>query len=629
MNDPPGHYYKTVKIPLKSIIRHQYEHNIILENVNKVTKIYTNTLQFIKLYYLDELKKTDKFLTIDENLVLAALKVICDASKNEKEQKEEIQNHYNKMKILYDTTYKTLNIYDNLDYDGLATLFQYLAIEIVTTYENNVRLRYHDYLVRCINSFFGKKDIIDKIKEEKISNQKQKEKISEYCKILNNIKYDVMALEKDKTKYKSDKMYHSTIEFIKSIALPNKQNYNKDSIKYDIKSNPMDYFSCMFKLLKFTELCKGDKYNLFPLKNSVIPRHIKLDTTTIINLFMECDKSYYKNNIAKENTNIWEKFFKLNKKVFRKRGYKFNDSIVTDGVSCCILFVKEKYYKKTIPKSKKNKNNEQYIDELEEEEYERLKNKNIIAIDPNKGDLLYCVDDVVKERNHLRYTQDQRRKETKIKKYKKIREKYESENKIDGKTISELESELSKYDRTTLNMSEYIEYLREKNKINKKVWKYYNKEILRKLNLNVYLNTLRSEQKLMNNMKETFGSPKNTIICIGDWEQKGQMKFKEPTKGKGFRDTFRRAGYEVYLVDEYGTSCRCSVCGGECETFRKRENPRPYKEGTITVHGLLSCKNCKVLWNRDENSSNNIYMIAKHAINGLERPLHLQRNKIK
>ena len=133
----------------------------------------------------------------------------------------------------------------------------------------------------------------------------------------------------------------------------------------------------------------------------------------------------------------------------------------------------------------------------------------------------------------------------------------------------------------------------------------------------------------MNRIKEIYGSPEDTIICMGDWEQKSQMKFKEPTKGKGFRDTFRKAGYDVYLADEYRTSCRCSICGDECETFRKRENPRPYKEGIITVHGLLSCKNCKVLWNRDENSSNNIYMIAKNAIVGLERPKHLQRKETK
>jgi len=57
MKQKPDKYYKCIKLPLKSIIRHKYDHKIILDNVNKVTKIYTNALQIIKLYYLDEVKK--------------------------------------------------------------------------------------------------------------------------------------------------------------------------------------------------------------------------------------------------------------------------------------------------------------------------------------------------------------------------------------------------------------------------------------------------------------------------------------------------------------------------------------------------------------------------------------------
>lgn len=82
---------------------------------------------------------------------------------------------------------------------------------------------------------------------------------------------------------------------------------------------------------------------------------------------------------------------------------------------------------------------------------------------------------------------------------------------------------------------------------------------------------------------------------------------------------------KLYLVDEHKTSCRCSICGGECEPFRIRENPRHWIEGTILVHGLLKCKTCKVLWNRDENSSNNIYLISRSAINKQPRPTYLCR----
>ncbi len=45
--------------------------------------------------------------------------------------------------------------------------------------------------------------------------------------------------------------------------------------------------------------------------------------------------------------------------------------------------------------------------------------------------------------------------------------------------------------------------------------------------------------------------------------------------------------------------------------------PKPYKSGNILVHGLLTCKKCSGVWNRDVNGATNIYRIAKNAINGL------------
>ena len=140
---------------------------------------------------------------------------------------------------------------------------------------------------------------------------------------------------------------------------------------------------------------------------------------------------------------------------------------------------------------------------------------------------------------------------------------------------------------------------------------------------------MKSEQIMISRFIDTFGKPESTIIAFRDLEQKQHMKYKEPTKGKGFRNLFRKSGFEVFLVDEHKTSCRCSICEGECETFRVCENPRPWKEGTIMRHGLVRCKTCKVLWNRDENSSCNIFKVARSAINKVERPKYLCRTKAK
>jgi transposase len=282
---------------------------------------------------------------------------------------------------------------------------------------------------------------------------------------------------------------------------------------------------------------------------------------------------------------------------------------------------------KRIPTIKGKINAEQYIDELSD--YTNLKNKKIVAIDPNKSDLIYCVDSDNKQANEFRYTQDSRRKECKIKKYAKIVLDFKKE-KIDNKTIIEYETELSTLNRKTLIIKDFKEYIKKKSEINNKLYKFYEKYIFRKLKLNAYINKKKHEQKMINKFKKIFGKPEETIITIGDWEQKKQMKYKEASKGVGMRKLFRQNGYKIFLVDEFRTSCMCSNCQNEnakCEKFLIRKNPKPYRSGNILVHGLIKCKICSNVWNRDVNSATNIYKISNSAINGIERPKYLCREK--
>jgi len=119
-----------------------------------------------------------------------------------------------------------------------------------------------------------------------------------------------------------------------------------------------------------------------------------------------------------------------------------------------------------------------------------------------------------------------------------------------------------------------------------------------------------------------FGSPEETIVCFGDYEQKRHMKFKEPiiediplVKDRCIRTLFRKKGYKTYLVDEFRTSGKCSKCeGGDCKKFLVLENPKPYKKNLNLVLGLITCKKCSNAWNRDCNGATNIYKIVKGYI---------------
>ncbi len=234
-----------------------------------------------------------------------------------------------------------------------------------------------------------------------------------------------------------------------------------------------------------------------------------------------------------------------------------------------------------------------------------LKDKNVVAIDPNMSDLLYCVDSDAKDQVKFRYTLNTRRKETEVKKSRNILPQRKEENKVEDKTVQQWEAGLGEHDRTTMNFEHFKTYVK-KNEVNARFATFYNDDIFRMRHFGSYRRRHVTEARMLVRFEERFGKPEQTVIAMGDFEQHKHRKFFEPVKGKGFRTLFRKAGYEVYLVDECRTSCRCSAsgCGGPCTTFRSCLNPRPYRRNTwpiILRHGLLKCKTCSRLWNWDTN----------------------------
>ena len=628
--DKPTDYFKCIKIPLKHILKNS-DINLpkITNAVIKCNKIVINTLMFMKLYLLDYFEKNNKLPEIDKVFVNSCMKILCNESASGRPPKKEIKELKDKLITFYNSDYKPLIKDTDLDYTHLNTVLDYLTIGIITMYENNIKLHYVEYIERYVNIVWKKKETIVKIKEENKEEDKQKELVNEFCRQLRKIKTDILEITSE---YKSDVKYHNWIKEIKKIITPNKQKYQKDNLYYDLQCNPQDYLPCMIRMMKEVEKDKVMIYNVFPMRNDIIMKSIKLDTTTLVHLLFtqkQGNKTDYllEGNLKKHENKIWEFFFRTERQCFKKPKYTFHHMIETDGASCSILLLRNDLIGKRIPNIKVGSNTEQYIDELTD--YTNIKNKKIVCIDPGFSDILYCIDDDNKEANEFRYTQDSRRKECKIKKYAKLILEFKKE-KIDGKTVIEYETELSKLNRKTLIIKDFKEYIKKKSEINNKLYKFYEKYIFRKLKLNGYINRKKNEQKLINNFRKIFGKPEETIVIFGDFEQKQHMKYKEPIKGKGMRTLFRQNNYKTYLVDEFRTSCMCSICKteiGRCEKFQIRKNPKPYKSGNILVHGLISCKNCFNVWNRDVNGATNIYRIAKNAINGLERPKYLCREK--
>jgi hypothetical protein len=652
--NPPTDFFKGIKISLKSVLKHpDINLSKITNAVIKCNKIVIQTLMFMKLFLLDHYDKYNKLPTINDEFINSCMKILCNEKATGRPPKQEIKELKEKLTAFYKSEFQPLIQNENLDYTHMNTILDYLTIDILTMYENNIKFHYVEYVERYVNVVWKKKFIVSKIRKMNITQKAKEQRVNNLCNQLRKIKTDILSAENKN--YKSHTTYHTWINQQKQFITPNKSTYKKNNIVYDLMCSPFDYFPCMIVMMKQVEKEEQTISNVFPMRNEIIPKHIRLDTTTLVHLLMtkkQGIKSEYltKGNLKRNENKIWEFFFRTERKMFHKKYYEFHHMIETDGISCSLLLLRKDLIGKKLPMMKKGLSTETYIDELTD--YAQLQNKKIVAIDPGKCDLIYCVDDDNKEANKFRYSQDQRRKETKKKKYSKIHLEMKKE-KIQGKTIIEWETELSKLNKKSLNITKFKEYIQKKSEINGLLFSFYEKYIFRKLRLQSYRNTKKSEQKMLNNFKRIFGNEKEVVICFGDYEQKKQMKYKEATKGKGMRTLFRKAGFQTYLVDEFRTSCMCSKCEigickktmvrenpkpfrsgnvykceiGICKKTMVRENPKPFRSGNVLVHGLICCKNGCGYWNRDVNGATNIYKIAYNGINKKERPIYLSRSK--
>ena len=103
---------------------------------------------------------------------------------------------------------------------------------------------------------------------------------------------------------------------------------------------------------------------------------------------------------------------------------------------------------------------EAYIDDVGDDP--RLKDKNVVAIDPNMSDLLCCVDSDANDQVKFRYTQSTRRKETKVKKHRNILQQRKEEYKVEDKMVQQWEAEPSEHNRKTMNFDHFKAYVKKK-----------------------------------------------------------------------------------------------------------------------------------------------------------------------
>ena len=613
----------------------------IQDAVKRVNNIVFHTTHFMELHILCLFKHNLRKPIIDEESIGNYMKTVCSKSKcgSGGQFKEETLKKLKNLKMFYDKHYLPLfgpNSKDQkVDLKYLAPLLAYEEKDILKNIKNNISMHFINYCKEWVNKKFDLKERKKEVDKMNLSEKDKKTTKTNISIELRIIKEDLLSPLG--TNFKSDLCHHEWIDYYRAKLITksvfNKEDQEKNNINYDIKANTLDYlFSFIYIVDKLRAF--GRNLQCFPLRSSFTPKYITIDTTALIKLVGSGSFITKKRKIKDNHFLIWKSFFNLNHKVFKRKDYLFHHMIKTDGVGASILFHRKDVDPYKLPEDPLSSFTEQYVDQIDILNLNNfdIENFNIVGIDPGKDDLIHCTDG----ENFFRYTANQRRFETKRKYYADINRKQKLETIIEGKNVIQWETELSSFRKCSTNFDEFKAYLSRKLPLYKKLELYYHDPTRRKLRWNTYMNTQRSEDIMLNNFENKFGEPKNTLVCIGDYDQKGyHMKYKEPAKGKGFRKLFRNRGYKVFLVDEFRTSKICHNCHHENKKFMWRKNHKPVRNiqtyrDIIEVNGLLRCNSvngCGVTWNRDVNACLNIRMIAENSLFGRERPCAFQRTQ--
>lgn len=146
--------YKTVKIPLKSILwNHEVTQPGLNDLVFKMNDVVIHTYQFIRLYILHEydiIRNYDVSLTeLNTSFILYCMKTVGIFT-DQRKPSANIQL-VEDLKMFYENEYQTIFLHVRINLDGCSHIVDELATQIEIAFHNNCQPNFIQHLVRFIN----------------------------------------------------------------------------------------------------------------------------------------------------------------------------------------------------------------------------------------------------------------------------------------------------------------------------------------------------------------------------------------------------------------------------------------------------------------------------------------------
>lgn len=455
--------------------------------------------------------------------------------------------------------------------DGLhlSTILEYVSTEMITAIENNIKMHFFDYIRRYVNSYFRIKY------KEQMSDKVFKKQLTKKLRVLKN---DIINATNN-----SEGEFLDWLHEYKNFLVPGE--YTK-SYHYDIHIEPQKYLKNMIWINTELENIESKQFHFIPLRTSIVPCSIPIDTKTLIELFVDGKKPYL-DNLEHHKHEVWENLFSI---PIHMNGFRFDYTIITDGFSASVRFVKDEkaieiddkkskmrlgrselkglndeekkllrdkkgLLRKQIADERKrerernsnetNKERIKYVDFMYIDEVDKSELRgDCVYIDPGKRSIFYMMDD---NGVKLNYTNKRVIHDTKRLKYQRLIKNYK-----DKLGITKIENSLSDYNSKTCNLNEFENYIAQKTKINSLLFDKYSDIKFRQYRWYGYINRKRCEDNMLNLMERTYGRDK--LFILGDASLGKQMRGMLSTPNIRLSRRLKER-FKVFHIDEFRTSC--------------------------------------------------------------------------
>ena len=433
---------------------------------------------------------------------------------------------------------------------------------------------------------------------------------------------------------------------------------------YHLKARPHCFLPAMALMSSEKEVAERGSFSIYPLRRSLVPRHVRFDQTALRAL-LHIGRSDYKKKRDKElatqrkkqrlqsgtvddlglsplaaggsgapqeqdaepsapprKRRAKDEMLDEKNEVFSNiidlraagvaRRLRFDHAFTTDGVCARVQMraVAKGAHSDLTSMPKRG------IWEIEQLRHvSRIEDIQVVGVDPGKREIVVGIDmDDPKGASPVRYTQKQRQRDLRSRQYADEGKREKPEELIDA------ENEMSGFNSRSVDVQSFVAYCTKRHKYLDEAFNFYAGMGHRKRRWKTYIKTQQSEERLFKRLEgiQKPGDSRTLVLAYGSWGlvagRPGTAcnKGNAPTIGVGLMRKLSKR-FVVSPTPEAYTSKTCCKCFGECGPWEEKEQEEGRK-----IRGLRRCtqRDCMIPLNRDRNGAVNIGTNFKRLFGG-------------